>query len=113
MSTDILIIMETLMMRGKAVADAARERIAAKIAAAKEREKEVTLAIVTVGEDPASHVYKNRLVKLAESLGVNVKNVELPAAATQAEVEAVIGDLNKDLMYEKIDEMNTLAKKTK
>jgi len=24
-----------------------------------------------------------------------------------------IGDLNKDMMYEKIDEMNTLAKKTK
>lgn len=84
------------MMRGKAVADAARERIAAKIAAAKEREQEVTLAIVTVGEDPASHVYKNRLVKLAESLGANVKSVELPSTATQAEVETVIGDLNKD-----------------
>lgn len=102
--------METLIMRGKAVADAARERIAAKIAAAKERKQEVALAIVTVGEDPASHVYKNRLVKLAESLGVNVKNVELPATATQAEVEKVIADLNKDELVTGILPMMPLPK---
>ena len=88
--------METLLMSGKPVADAARERIAAKIAAAKTNGKQVTLAIVTVGDDPASHVYKGRLIKMTESLGAGVKTVELPATASQEEVEAVIKELNAD-----------------
>ena len=88
--------METLLMSGKPVADAARERIAAKIAAAKTNGKQVTLAIVTVGDDPASHVYKSRLIKMTESLGAGVKTVELPATASQEEVEAVIKELNAD-----------------
>lgn len=86
--------METLLMSGKPVADAARERIAAKIAAAKTNGKQVTLAIVTVGDDPASHVYKSRLIKMTESLGAGVRTVELPATASQEEVEAVIKELN-------------------
>ena len=88
--------METLLMSGKPVADAARERIAAKIAAAKANGKQVTLAIVTVGDDPASHVYKSRLIKMTESLGAGVKTVELPATASQQEVETVIKELNVD-----------------
>ena len=88
--------METLLMSGKPVADAARERIAAKIAAAKTNGKQVTLAIVTVGDDPASHVYKSRLIKMTESLGAGVKTVELPATASQQEVETVIKELNVD-----------------
>ena len=88
--------METLLMSGKPVADAARERIAAKIAAAKANGKQVALAIVTVGDDPASHVYKSRLIKMTESLGAGVKTVELPAAASQQEVETVIKELNAD-----------------
>ena len=88
--------METLLMSGKPVADVARERIAAKIAAAKTNGKQVTLAIVTVGDDPASHVYKSRLIKMTESLGAGVKTVELPATASQEEVETVIKELNAD-----------------
>ena len=88
--------METLLMSGKPVADVARERIAAKIAAAKTNGKQVTLAIVTVGDDPASHVYKSRLIKMTENLGAGVKTVELPAAASQEEVETVIKELNVD-----------------
>ena len=56
--------METLLMKGKPVADAYRETVSAKITAAKEKGIKVTLAIIVVGDDPASHVYKDRLVKL-------------------------------------------------
>ena len=49
--------METLLMKGKPVADAYREAVSAKIAAAKEKGIKVTLAIIVVGDDPASHVY--------------------------------------------------------
>ena len=88
--------MEALLMKGKAVADVYREAITAKIAAAKEAGKLVTLAIVVVGDDQASHVYKDRLVKLIESLGGAAKVVLCPADAYEAEVITVLDGLNKD-----------------
>ena len=88
--------METLLMKGKPVADKYREAIGAKIARAHSQGKEVTLAIVVVGDDPASHVYKNRLMKLITSLGGQAKEILLPAQSTEAEVLQVVEELNKD-----------------
>ena len=88
--------METLLMKGKPVADKYREAIGAKIARAHSQGKEVTLAIVVVGDDPASHVYKNRLMKLITSLGGKAKEILLPAQSTEAEVLQVVEELNKD-----------------
>ena len=56
--------METIIMRGKPVADKYRQFITEKIQAGKENGRLVTLAVIVVGDDPASHVYKNRVVKL-------------------------------------------------
>ena len=86
--------METLLMKGKPVADAYRETVSAKITAAKEKGIKVTLAIIVVGDDPASHVYKDRLVKLVESLGGEAKVLAMPETATQEEVIAAIKKLN-------------------
>lgn len=102
--------METLIMRGKPVADAYREAITAKIAAAKEKGLIVTLAIVVVGDDPASHVYKGRLVKLIESLGGMAKVVELPATATQEEVINVVKKLNRNRYVQGILPMMPMPK---
>lgn len=88
--------METLIMRGKPVADVYREAITEKIAAAKARGLLVTLAIVVVGEDPASHVYKGRLVKLIEGLGGAAKVIELPGTASEEEVIGVVKKLNRN-----------------
>ena len=88
--------METTLMRGKPVADVYREMIIEKIAAAKQRGLLVTLAIVVVGEDPASHVYKGRLVKLIEGLGGAAKVIELPGTATEEEVIGVVKKLNRN-----------------
>ena len=81
----------TVMMRGKPVADKIKEELQAKFAG-----KQVTLAIVVVGDDAASHVYKNRLVKMAQSLGVQTREVLLPATATQEAVLEVVQQLNED-----------------
>ena len=78
--------METVLMRGKPVADVYREAIAKKIAVAKQHDLVVTLAILVVGDDPASHVYKDRLVKLIESLG----------GAAKEEVISIIKKLNRN-----------------
>ena len=88
--------METLIMRGKPVADVYREAITEKSAAAKARGLLVTLAIVVVGEDPASHVYKGRLVKLIEGLGGAAKVIELPGTASEEEVIGVVKKLNRN-----------------
>lgn len=88
--------MDTLLMKGKPVADAARQEIAAKIERAGKAGRQVTLAIVTVGDDNASHVYKERLCKTAEGLGVTVRTVGLAGNAAQQEVEETIKSLNAD-----------------
>lgn len=88
--------METILMRGKPVADVYRETITEKIAAAKQRGLLVTLAIVVVGDDPASHVYKGRLVKLLESLGGAAKVIELPGDSSEEDVIGVVKKLNRN-----------------
>ena len=88
--------METILMRGKPASDVYREAITEKIAAAKQRGLLVTLAIVVVGDDPASHVYKGRLVKLIEGLGGAAKVIELPSTASEEEVIGVIKKLNRN-----------------
>ena len=88
--------METMLMRGKPVSDVYREMITEKIAAAKQRGLLVTLAIVVVGDDPASHVYKGRIVKLIEGLGGAAKVIELPSTASEEEVIGVIKKLNRN-----------------
>ena len=88
--------METILMRGKPASDVYREAITEKIAAAKQRGLLVTLAIVVVGDDPASHVYKGRLVKLIESLGGAAKVVELPGSSSEEDVIGVVKKLNRN-----------------
>lgn len=88
--------METVLMRGKPVADVYREAIAKKIAVAKQHDLVVTLAILVVGDDPASHVYKNRLVKLIESLGGAAKVIICPADTSEEEVISIIKKLNRN-----------------
>ena len=88
--------METILMRGKPASDVYREAITEKIAAAKQRGLLVTLAIVVVGDDPASHVYKGRLVKMIESLGGAAKVIELPESSSEEDVIGVVKKLNRN-----------------
>lgn len=88
--------METLIMSGRPVADAYKEQIKEKVEAAQKSGKKVTLAILTVGQDPASFVYRKRLLKITESLGIGSRCVELPETATTEETVAAIRKLNED-----------------
>lgn len=88
--------METVIMNGKPVADSYRAAIANKIAVAASRGIKVTLAVIVVGDDPASLVYKDRLVKLIRSLGGEAKEILRPAETTEAEVIAIVKKLNRN-----------------
>ena len=52
------------------------------------------LAVVLVGEDPASVYYAESKKKLGAAVGIQVDLIRLPAAATQAEVASEISRLN-------------------
>ncbi len=55
-----------------------------------------TLAVVIVGDDPASQVYVRNKVRQTEECGMRSLHHHLPADATQFEVENLIADLNGD-----------------
>ncbi|MEJ2490778.1 MAG: bifunctional methylenetetrahydrofolate dehydrogenase/methenyltetrahydrofolate cyclohydrolase FolD [Desulfuromonadales bacterium] len=81
---------------GKAIAAEIREEIAADVAALKEQGVTPGLAVVLVGEDPASRVYVTMKEKACEKAGIFSDEHKLPAATTQAQLLALIEDLNND-----------------
>lgn len=54
------------------------------------------LAVVIVGDDPASKIYVNRKVKIAKELSIDSIKHELPQNASQGEVLNLVSDLNND-----------------
>lgn len=88
--------MTAMRMAGKPVADKFRAEIAAKVDAAKQQGRQIVLAILTVGQDPASFVYRKRLLGMAEKIGAGTRRVELPEEASTEETLAAIQALNED-----------------
>ena len=78
---------------GKEVAEQVRARVGAAVATLPAAP---ALAVVLVGENPASQVYVRNKVRQTEEAGMRSLHHHLPADATQAEVEALISDLNHD-----------------
>lgn len=85
--------MSAEIIDGKAQAAALRQEIAAKVATCPEQP---ALAVVLVGEDPASQVYVRSKLKQTVESGMRSEHRHLPATASQSEVEAVIEELNAD-----------------
>ncbi len=54
------------------------------------------LAVVIIGDDPASKIYVNRKVKVSTELGFYSRKHELSRTASQEDVVSVIADLNQD-----------------
>lgn len=55
-----------------------------------------TLAVVLVGDDPASHVYVGNKIKACAQLGIRNIDHHLPASTSQEELEKLIQTLNED-----------------
>jgi methylenetetrahydrofolate dehydrogenase (NADP+)/methenyltetrahydrofolate cyclohydrolase len=77
---------------GKALAAKVREEVAAEVAEL----GSVGLTTVLVGDDPASHVYINGKHKAAEGVGITANDIRLPADTPEADVLALLADLNAD-----------------
>jgi len=82
---------------GKTIAAGLRERVGDVVAAALERgESAPGLATVLVGPDPASHVYVANKRKACEAAGIRSIHHELPADVAQAELVALVAELDDD-----------------
>lgn len=81
---------------GKAVSAQVKARIKEETAALKEQGIEVGLAVVIVGDDPASKVYVRNKKRACEEVGFNSYEYALPAETTEEELLDLVKKLNAD-----------------
>ena len=85
------------ILDGKALAAELREDIQRRVSALRQAGKRPPgLAVVLLGDDPASQVYVGSKVKQTEAVGMRSFEHRLPATTTEAELLALVGRLNAD-----------------
>jgi len=84
-----------MIIDGKAVSKAVRERVAKETAQLKEKGVIPGLAVIIVGEDPASQVYVRNKEKACEEVGFYSEKFALPENTTQQELNALVKELNE------------------
>jgi methylenetetrahydrofolate dehydrogenase (NADP+) / methenyltetrahydrofolate cyclohydrolase len=84
------------ILDGRSTAAAIRAELAARVAALAERGVVPGLGTVLVGDDPGSHAYVAGKHRDCAQVGITSIRRDLPADATQAQVEAVVDELNAD-----------------
>jgi methylenetetrahydrofolate dehydrogenase (NADP+)/methenyltetrahydrofolate cyclohydrolase len=89
--------MTAKLIDGKALAAKVKEGLKAQVqAVAQRRGFPPGIAVVRVGEDPASKIYVTSKKKTAEELGFGSFEHHLDAAITQAQLLSLVGQLNAD-----------------
>ena len=83
------------LINGKEVSLAVQERIRKETEALKEKGITPGLAVVIVGDDPASRTYVNNKKKACERVGFHSEEYALPATTTQEELLALVKELNQ------------------
>ena len=81
---------------GKAIAAELRAQVASETAAMKEQGIEPSLAVVIVGDDPASRTYVNNKKKACAEVGIRSLEFALSKETSQKELEELVQRLNKD-----------------
>ncbi|MCX5252496.1 bifunctional methylenetetrahydrofolate dehydrogenase/methenyltetrahydrofolate cyclohydrolase [Streptomyces sp. NBC_00201] len=84
------------LLDGKAAAADTKRELAERVAMLKSRGITPGLGTILVGDDPASHSYVGGKHRDCAQVGIASLRVELPATATQADVEAAVLRLNAD-----------------
>ncbi len=84
------------LIDGKSVAAEVEQETRTRIEMLKTRGITPGLAVVLVGEDPASQAYVRNKDRTCAALGMYSRKIEMPATTTQAELMAVVADLNAD-----------------
>lgn len=85
-----------IRIEGKLLAAQVKERVAAGVAQLKEKGIEPCLAVIMVGENPASQVYVKGKVKDCAECGIKSLEIHLPAETTQEELLQKLAELAGD-----------------
>ena len=86
----------SLRIDGKKISSDIKEELKEQVKQLKEEGVSVCLAVIQVGNDPASSVYVNNKKKACAYIGIESQAYELPEETTQEELLALIDRLNKD-----------------
>ena len=84
------------LIDGKRISAEIKDEVKARVSAMKAEGKSVCLAVILVGEDPASKVYVGNKKKACEYTGIESLSYELPAETTEEELLGLIHKLNAD-----------------
>ena len=79
---------------GKVISAAVKERVKEGVAELKSRGITVGLAVIIVGDDPASKIYVANKKKACEALGIISEEYALPASTTEEELLKLVDELN-------------------
>ncbi len=88
--------MKAKIIDGKALAAAVKQEAAQQVAQLKEKGITPCLAVVLVGEDPASQVYVRGKINDCAQCGIESRSIRLPEDVTQAELLAQVKQLAED-----------------
>ena len=83
------------LIDGKAISAAVKAKVKDEVAALKEKGINTGLAVIIVGEDPASKIYVANKKKACEDLGIVSHEYALPADTTEEELLALVKELNE------------------
>lgn len=81
---------------GKVISGQIKDELKEQVAAMKAEGRSICLAVIQVGNDPASSVYVGNKKKACAYIGIDSKAYELPEETTEAELLALIEKLNRD-----------------
>ena len=82
------------LIDGKAISQEIKAELKEKVAILKEQGIEICMAVIQVGNDPASGVYVNNKKKACEYIGIRSLAYELPEETTEEELLKLVGELN-------------------
>jgi methylenetetrahydrofolate dehydrogenase (NADP+)/methenyltetrahydrofolate cyclohydrolase len=86
-----------LILSGKEVAAKVLAEVKADVAALRETTGvQPTLAVILVGDDPASQIYVRNKKRAADEVGINSRDYLFPQGCTQAELLETIAGINRD-----------------
>ncbi len=88
--------MSAIVIDGFSVAASVRSRVAASVGELKEKGTHPCLAVVLVGEDPASVSYVTGKEKALAEVGMLDRSIRLPASTGESELLDIIAELNAD-----------------
>ena len=84
------------LIEGRAIAERVYAELRGEIAELKKNGRSPGLAVVLVGDNPASRAYVRSKDKMCRDLGLHSVKLELPAETSQAELLARVEELNRD-----------------